>query len=69
MLYFYATTILKLSVRQEAGAKLEISEGENLNYSAELLKSKDKGPFKYFKEHLDEAEKYGRTEVFSYILK
>ena len=50
-------------IRQEAGAKLEISEGENLNYSAELLKSKDKGPFKYFKEHPDEAEKYGRTET------
>ena len=44
-------------IRQEAGAKLEISEGENMNYSAELLKSKDKGPFKYFKEHPDEAHK------------
>ncbi len=65
--YFEINTCLRKAhfwaqIRQESGPELT-AEMEGLNYSAEVLKSKDKGPFKYFKEHTDEAEKYGRTDA------
>ena len=42
-------------IREEAGSSLKISQGEDLTYSVEALKSK----FSYFKKHPDEADKYG----------
>lgn len=42
-------------IRQEAGANLEISEGEDLTYSVEALQAK----FSYFAKHPDEADLYG----------
>ena len=65
--HFEINTCLRKShfwaqIRQESGPELT-AKMESLNYSAEVLKSKDTGPFKYFKEHTDEAEKYGRTKT------
>ena len=42
-------------IREEAGPTLKISQGEDLTYSVEALKSM----FSYFKKHPDEADKYG----------
>lgn len=42
-------------IREEAGANLKISQGEDLTYSVEALKL----IFSYFKKHPDEADLYG----------
>lgn len=42
-------------IREEAGPSLKISQGEDLTYSVEALKSM----FSYFKKHPDEADLYG----------
>lgn len=42
-------------IREEAGPSMKISQGEDLTYSVDALKSL----FSYFKKHPDEAELYG----------